>query len=261
MEAKLGWHESTYSNPASPGSAPSKSFGRLVNGKALDMAAPPSSFLVGSPHNRSPIPFCCSLSSSAWSCVVVFVVHSSRLVGAKADTDTRTVLMKRINAALNTLMFNTENKAYMKELCRCNVLWHYCSLDESDNFFVSISAGQHISRQMCTLLSCVSLKDSVIFFSAAVLHTSFVISCFAFSYYFLFTSRPTMTCVSWLFHSRPPWLLLARVLYYSRVGSNLKTAFASVHELSVHVHERCAGTVHVHVRFVPENSCCTVVHG
>jgi hypothetical protein len=44
-------------------------------------------------------------------------------------------------------------------------------------------------------------------------------------------------------------------------GSTLKTAFASVHELSVHVHERCAGTVHVHVRFVPENSCCTVVHG
>ena len=44
-------------------------------------------------------------------------------------------------------------------------------------------------------------------------------------------------------------------------GRTLKTPLASVHELSVHVHVRCAGTVHVHVRFVPENSCCTVVHG
>ncbi len=46
-------------------------------------------------------------------------------------------------------------------------------------------------------------------------------------------------------------------------GSTLKTAFTSVHELSVHVHGQFAplGTVHVHVRFVPENSCCTVVHG
>jgi hypothetical protein len=45
-------------------------------------------------------------------------------------------------------------------------------------------------------------------------------------------------------------------------GRTLKTAFASVHELSVHVHGRFLGTVHVHVPFVPENSCCTVVvHG
>jgi hypothetical protein len=43
-------------------------------------------------------------------------------------------------------------------------------------------------------------------------------------------------------------------------GSTLKTAFASVHELSVHVHEWCAGVVHVHVWFVPENSCCSVGH-
>jgi hypothetical protein len=35
----------------------------------------------------------------------------------------------------------------------------------------------------------------------------------------------------------------------------------SVHELSVHIHGGFLGTVHVRVRFVPENGCCTVVHG
>ena len=50
-------------------------------------------------------------------------------------------------------------------------------------------------------------------------------------------------------------------MYPSTSGSTLKTAFASVHELSVHVHGRFLGTVHVGVQFVPENSCCTVVHG
>jgi len=44
-------------------------------------------------------------------------------------------------------------------------------------------------------------------------------------------------------------------------GSTLNTAFVSVHELSVHIHGRFLGTVQVRVRFVPENSCCTVVHG
>ena len=46
--------------------------------------------------------------------------------------------------------------------------------------------------------------------------------------------------------------------FHSR--STLKTAFASVHELSVHVHEGSAGIVHVHVQLVPENSCCAVGH-
>jgi hypothetical protein len=43
-------------------------------------------------------------------------------------------------------------------------------------------------------------------------------------------------------------------------STTLKTAFAYVHELSLHVHERCAGVVHLHVRFVPENSCFAVGH-
>jgi hypothetical protein len=56
--------------------------------------------------------------------------------------------------------------------------------------------------------------------------------------------------------------LLVDVLRTCLTGRTLKTAFASVHELSVHVHGRFLGTVHVHVPFVPENSCCTVVvHG
>jgi len=33
-----------------------------------------------------------------------------------------------------------------------------------------------------------------------------------------------------------------------------KTPLASVHELSVHAHERFLGTVHVRVRFVPEKT-------
>jgi hypothetical protein len=51
--------------------------------------------------------------------------------------------------------------------------------------------------------------------------------------------------------------VMRQIMNCLKIGRTLKTPLASVHELSVHVHERCAGTVHVHVRFVPETSCCT----